>query len=118
MANQISTPEGVLSALSDPTNRQVVQNLRNGELSLGDLTEQLLVSRPAVSQHLRVLSHCGSLTASRHGASRGYAIATDAVAELRTYQDLLWDDALASWAHAVRRRIKQQAGLSRRLRNP
>ena len=43
MANQIGTPEGVLSALSDPTNRQVVQNLRNGELSLGDLTGQLLV---------------------------------------------------------------------------
>ena len=106
MANQIGNPEDVLSALSDPTRRQIVQNLRNGGLSVGELAGQLPVSRPAVSQHLRVLSDCGLLTASRHGTRRVYAIAPDAVAQLRAYLDLLWDDALASYAAAAQGQAK------------
>ena len=85
---------------------------------MGELTGQLLVSRPAVSQHLRVLSDCGLLTASRYGTRRGYAIAPDAAAGLRAFMDLLWDDARASCAEAARRRAKRQAELSRPLRNP
>lgn len=92
-----------MTALADGTRRHIVQELRGGARSVGDLAQVVPVSRPAVSQHLKVLSDCGLLTVTQQGTRRLYAIAPDTVAELRAYLDGLWDDALAAFAAEARR---------------
>ncbi len=106
MTNEYANPEAALSALSDPTRRSIVSHLRGGARSVGELAGHLPVSRPAVSQHLKVLSDCGLLTVTRHGTRRYYAIAPEAVAGLRAYLDTLWDDALEAYAAEARRQAR------------
>jgi len=104
--------EPMLAALSDGTRRAIVGQLRGGARSVGDLAEALPVSRPAVSQHLRVLTDCGLLTVTRSGTRRLYAIAPLAVQDLRRYLDALWDDALAAYAAEAHRQAQQKKGKS------
>ncbi len=93
--------QNAISALADPTRRAIVDRLRGGALPVGALADGLPVSRPAVSQHLKVLADAGLLTATPIGNRRLYAISPDAIAALRTYLDGLWDDALAAYAAAA-----------------
>ncbi|PUB18873.1 ArsR/SmtB family transcription factor [Yoonia sediminilitoris] len=90
-----------IEALADPTRRQIIDRLRGGGLPVGAIAEGMAVSRPAVSQHLRVLSDAGLLTVTPLGNKRLYAIAPDGVDDLRAYLDGLWDDALAAFARAA-----------------
>jgi len=76
-----------MDALGDPTRRQVFELLRHGPRSVGELAAELPVSRPAVSQHLRILEDVGLVTHSRQGTRHLYAIEGDGVAELRTWVD-------------------------------
>lgn len=95
------TYEAAISALSDPTRRAIIEKLRGATLPVGEVADGLGVSRPAVSQHLKVLSDAGLVIATPRGNRRLYAISPDGVAALRAYLDTLWDDALASYsAHA------------------
>lgn len=87
----------VLDALGDPTRRSVVELLREGERSVGDLAGDLPVSRPAVSQHLKVLKGAGLVTERRDGTRHLYAIDPSGLAALRTYLESFWDTALASF---------------------
>lgn len=89
------------SALADPTRRALIEQLRAGPLPVGTLARGLPISRPAVSQHLRVLSDAGLLSVTPQGAKRLYSLAPDGIAALRAYLDLVWDDALASFAAAA-----------------
>ncbi len=100
--------EAQLTALADPTRRAILDRLRDGPLPVCDLAAGLPVSRPAVSQHLRVLSDAGLLRVTPQGNRRLYAIAPGGVQELRTYLDGLWDDALAAFAAAARQAAQQQ----------
>ena len=109
MANDYVNAESMLAALADPTRRAIVTRLRAGALPVGALSDGLPVSRPAVSQHLKVLSDCGLLHVSRRGTRRIYAIAPQAVAGLRAYLDTLWDDALTAYAAEAARQARQMA---------
>lgn len=92
-----------LDALGDPTRRSVVELLRDGERSVGDLASDLPVSRPAVSQHLKVLKGAGLVTERREGTRHLYAIDPSGLLSLRSYLESFWDEALASFKEAADR---------------
>lgn len=90
-----------MTALADPTRRALIEGLRNGQLPVCDLARTVPVSRPAVSQHLRVLTEAGLLEVAQHGTRRLYSIAPEGVAGLRAYLDDLWEDALTCLARTA-----------------
>ena len=90
-----------IQALGDPTRRTVFETLREGPRSVGDLARGVPVSRPAVSQHLRVLERAGLVTARRRGTRNFYSVNGDGLAELRTYFEGFWDEALAAFKAAA-----------------
>jgi DNA-binding transcriptional ArsR family regulator len=96
-----------MNALGDPTRRAVFERLRLGPHAVTDLAALLPVSRPAVSQHLRVLKDAGLVREHREGARRIYAVEPAAIAELRTYFEGFWTDALAEFK-AVAEETKEQ----------
>ena len=92
-----------LTALADPTRRSVFETLREGPRSVGDLARGLPVSRPAVSQHLRVLKLAGLVRERRVGTRNFYSVDGDGLAELRDYFEGFWDEALAAFKEAAER---------------
>ena len=90
-------------ALADPTRRAIVEALREAPQPVGSLARRVPVSRPAVSQHLKVLSDAGIVTAEPRGTRRIYRLAPDGLDALRRYLDALWDDALAAYAREARK---------------
>src|ERR687884_97004 len=95
------TYETALQALGDPTRRAVLEQLRAGPLAVGEIAARLPVSRPAVSQHLRVLKEAGLVTERQNGARRLYRVDPDGLAGLREYPDGFWEEALASFKAAA-----------------
>src|SRR5437867_1428268 len=94
-----------MDALGDPTRRAIFERLRSGPLSVGEIAAELPVSRPAVSQHLRVLKEAGLVTERRNGTRRLYRLDPDGLGELRRYVEDFWTEALASFkAEAERER--------------
>jgi DNA-binding transcriptional ArsR family regulator len=92
-----------LDALGDPTRRAVLERLAAGPRPVGEIADGLPVSRPAVSQHLRVLREAGLVTVRREGARRVYAVDPSGLADLRAYLDSFWNQALASFKDAAER---------------
>jgi DNA-binding transcriptional ArsR family regulator len=84
-----------LDALGDPTRRQVFELLRSGPRSVGELAAELPVSRPAVSQHLRVLEDVGLVTHRRNGTRHLYELDSAGVGVLHDWVDGFWSEALA-----------------------
>ena len=94
-----------IDALGDPTRRAIFERLRSGPLSVGEIAAELPVSRPAVSQHLRVLKEAGLVTERRNGTRRLYRLDPDGLGELRRYVEDFWTEALAAFkAEAERER--------------
>ena len=91
-----------MDALGDATRRAIFDRLRDGPRSVGELAAGLPVSRPAVSQHLRVLREAGLVAERRQGTRRLYRVDRDGLAALRAYFDEFWDGALAAYAAAAR----------------
>jgi DNA-binding transcriptional ArsR family regulator len=87
-----------LAALADPTRRAVFERVVEGPRSVGELTEGLPVSRPAVSQHLKVLKDAGLVHETRAGTRRVYRADPAALGELRAYVDTMWRTALDRFA--------------------
>jgi len=90
----VSTYDRALSALADPTRRALYERVRERPRSVGELTETVAVTQPAVSQHLRVLRDAGLVRSRRDGARRIYHPEPAGLRELRRYVESLWDDAL------------------------
>jgi DNA-binding transcriptional ArsR family regulator len=90
-----------LTALGDPTRRAIFEQLRSGPHSVGELAESLPVSRPAVSQHLRVLREAGLVSDRKDGTRRLYRLAPQGVAELRDYVNGFWDEVLAEFKDSI-----------------
>jgi len=90
-----------MNALGDPTRRAFFERLAGGPRAVGALAEGLPVSRPGVSQHLRVLKDAGLVTERRDGTRRIYELAPDGLAELRGYFDRFWSEALANFKAAA-----------------
>ncbi|MCO4746260.1 MAG: winged helix-turn-helix transcriptional regulator [Proteobacteria bacterium] len=84
-----------LDALGNPTRRQVLELLKQGEHTVQSLADQLPVSRPAVSRHLRLLTEAGLVRHRAEGARNLYALRPEGFDALRAYLDSFWDDALA-----------------------
>ena len=89
------------TALGDPTRRAIFEQLRTGARSVGELAGSLPVSRPAVSQHLRVLREAGLVSDRKDGTRRLYRVAPQGVSELRAYVNGFWDDVLAEFKEKV-----------------
>ena len=90
-----------ITALADPTRRTVFERLRNGPQPVVELARGLHVSRPAVSQHLRVLKEAGLVRDRKQGTRHYYSIDSGALAELREYFESFWEDALAAFKEAA-----------------
>ena len=90
-----------IQALGDPTRRTVFELLREGPRSVGDLARGLPVSRPAVSQHLRVLKQAGLVRERREGTRNYYSVNGDGLADLREYLEGFWDEALTAFKAAA-----------------
>ncbi|MBA3376052.1 MAG: winged helix-turn-helix transcriptional regulator [Actinobacteria bacterium] len=93
-----------MDVLGDPTRRHVFELLRHGSRSVGELAADLPVSRPAVSQHLRILERAGLVMHRREGTRHLYTIDGDGVAELRVWVDGFWDEALARFKAAAEKK--------------
>lgn len=83
-----------LAALADPTRRQVFEHLRSGPKPVGRIAAHMPVSRPAVSQHLKVLKEAGLVREEREGTRHIYAIDPAGLGALRRWLDRFWDRAL------------------------
>jgi DNA-binding transcriptional ArsR family regulator len=92
-----------LTALADPTRRRVFEKLRAGPRSVGAIAAGLPVSRPAVSQHLRVLRNAGLVDDRAVGTRRVYFIDPRGLGELRAWLDQFWDQSLAAFQTEVER---------------
>ncbi len=89
------------AALADPTRRLIFERLARRRLSVGELAEGLPVSRPAVSQHLKVLKEARLVTDHPEGTRRVYRVDPRGVEAMRHYLDGLWDESLAAFKAAV-----------------
>ena len=85
------------AALSDPTRRQVLERLAVGPRAVGEIAEGLPVSRPAVSQHLKVLKEAGLVSDRQDGARRIYAVDPKGLGAMRAWLDQFWDTALLAF---------------------
>ena len=97
----------VIEALGDPTRRAVLERLRHGPRSVGEIARGMPVSRPAVSQHLRVLKAAGLVSDRQAGNRRIYELAPDGLAELRRYLDAFWDVALAGFKQSAETKTRR-----------
>jgi DNA-binding transcriptional ArsR family regulator len=91
------------AALSDPTRRTVLERLAGGPRAVGEIAEGLPVSRPAVSQHLKVLKEAGLVSDRQDGARRIYAIDPKGLGAMRAWLDQFWDVALTAFVAEVER---------------
>jgi DNA-binding transcriptional ArsR family regulator len=92
------------TALGDPTRRAIVERLAERPRAVGELADELPISRPAVSQHLRVLKDAGLVAERAAGTRRIYRLNPAGVAALRDQLDTYWNRALAGYQDAVAER--------------
>jgi DNA-binding transcriptional ArsR family regulator len=94
---------GALAALADPTRRAIFERLADRPLAVGELARELPVSRPAVSQHLKVLKDAGLVVDRPAGTRRIYQLDPAGLAALREYLDHFWNRSLAAFKEAAER---------------
>jgi DNA-binding transcriptional ArsR family regulator len=104
--------ERALEALGDPTRREVFKRLRGRTRSVRDIADGMDVSRPAVSQHLKVLKRAGLVVVRAEGTRRLYGVDTRAIEALRGWLEGFWDEALVAFKAAT----EQEAAKERRRR--
>jgi DNA-binding transcriptional ArsR family regulator len=101
---------GALSALADPTRRRILERLRKGPKPVGKLAAGLPVSRPAVSQHLKVLREAGLVREEREGTQHIYHIDPKGLGPLRAWLDQFWDSALDAFRAEAEKTAKKETG--------
>jgi len=92
----------MMTALGDPTRQAIFDRLSDGPRPVGEIAAGLPVTRPAVSQHLKVLKDVGLVTDRREGTRRLYQVDAAGLAVLRTYLDQFWRRSLAAFETAAR----------------
>jgi DNA-binding transcriptional ArsR family regulator len=95
-----------LEALGDPTRREIFEHVSDHPTAVGELAKLLPVSRPAVSQHLKVLKDAGLVSVRREGNRRIYQLDPRGIAELRRYLDRFWNLALHSFKEVVETHVE------------
>jgi DNA-binding transcriptional ArsR family regulator len=101
-------PAKQIAALSDPTRREVFEILSGAPSSVAEIARRLPVSRPAVSQHLRVLRDAGLVTLRTEGTRNVYQLDPKGVAAMRKYLDSLWETALKQFKTTAERPSTQR----------
>ena len=113
----MANPSRAFAALADPTRREIFERLAGAPSAVGDLANELPVSRPAVSQHLKVLKEAGLVLDRAIGTRRVYEIDPNGLGELRAWLDRFWGEALDAFKAEVERDAaptpKMRAGRSR-----
>jgi DNA-binding transcriptional ArsR family regulator len=97
-----------LTALADPTRRAIFERLARSPSAVGELARELPVSRPAVSQHLKILKSAGLVTDQAAGTRRVYSVDSAGVAAIREYFDQFWRQSLASFRTAASKPIQEE----------
>jgi DNA-binding transcriptional ArsR family regulator len=95
------------SALGDPTRRTIFSRIARRPCAVGELARGMPVSRPAVSQHLKVLKDAGLVSDRRDGNRRIYAVDQQGLAALRAELDAFWGHALAAYKETVEQRMRE-----------
>jgi DNA-binding transcriptional ArsR family regulator len=83
-----------IKAIADPHRQKILRLVSGGEVAAGDIASHFRITRPAVSQHLRVLKNAGLLEERREGTKRYYRARPEGLAELRAYLEQFWNDSL------------------------
>ena len=104
----ITYEERALDALGDPTRRAVLKRLRGPGRSVAEIAEGMKVSRPAVSQHLKILMTARLVTVHASGTRRIYTIDRRGIESVRTWLDGFWDEALTAFAVAAEREATRE----------
>ena len=99
----------VLTALADPTRRKILESLRTTPRTVGALAAKHPVSRPAVSQHLRVLERARLVRVEPRGNQRIYSVRRDGLDALRRYLESFWSDVLDAYSAEIARRMKDKS---------
>jgi DNA-binding transcriptional ArsR family regulator len=107
MGHAISNYERAFNALGDPTRRAIFEKLRASPLAVVDIADGLPVSRPAVSQHLKVLREAKLISMHQHGTKNICQIDKEGVLAMRNYLDKFWDEALAAFKSTAEKMEKQ-----------
>jgi DNA-binding transcriptional ArsR family regulator len=102
----MTSAERVLDALGDPTRRRVLERLRHGSRSVREIADRMDVSRPAISQHLKVLKGAGLVVVRAEGTRRLYTVDTRGIEALRRWIDGFWDEALTAFKRAAEKAAK------------
>lgn len=97
------THASAFAALGDPTRRKVFERLARGPRSVGEIAKGLPVSRPAVSQHLKVLKEAGLVTDQADGTRRVYRVDPRGLGQIRAWFDQFWETALLAFQAEVER---------------
>ena len=96
----------IFSALADPTRRAIFDDLLDAPGSVNEIAANKPVSRPAVSQHLKILESAGLVSVTPRGSHRIYAVRTDGLTNLRRYLESVWDESLRAYATEITNRNK------------
>jgi DNA-binding transcriptional ArsR family regulator len=104
----MKTCENLFRALADPTRREIFESLRSGPRAVGELAAGLPVSRPAVSQHLKVLKEAGLVRERRQGTRGYYSINVRGLEPLRTYLESFWGEVLGAFEMAVEKEKRRK----------
>jgi len=100
----------MLGALADPTRSRIVELLLAGELSVGEISEKLPVSRPAVSKHLKLMEEAGLVSFYSQGTRNVYRIRPEALSELRDQLNRMWLKASKQFVARARAKADQKGG--------
>jgi len=103
----VVTYETTLTALADPTRRLIFERLADGPRSVGELAAGLPISRPAVSQHLKVLKTAGLVNDQAAGNRRLYHMDPDGLGALHAYLDRFWSRSLAAFKDVAEQPSKE-----------
>jgi DNA-binding transcriptional ArsR family regulator len=102
--------EAAIRAIAEPRRREILRLVWDGELSAGDIASHFEVSRPAISQHLRVLHGAGLIEERRDGTRRLYRARPETLAELTAYLESFWDGRLNLLKHAAEQEERRRRG--------
>lgn len=101
----------ILTALGDRTRQTMLQRLRRRPMTVGELAEKLPVTRPAVSQHLKILKQARLVGERREGTRHYFNLNAETLLDLRTFVDSLWEDAIASLARYIAKQKRKRKHL-------
>ena len=103
--------QAILRALAEPRRVAILKLIRSKELRAGEISRHFRTTRPAISQHLRVLIKAGLLTERRDGTRRLYRIRPQGFAQLRSFLEIFWDEKLGKLKSAAEAEMKDTHGL-------